>query len=175
MRALAFWKAVTMDQSNFLEGIFHALDEAEVPFCVIGGQAVNAYVDPLVSLDLGLAVAVERFDELERALKSRFQTERFAHSLNLSQADSNLRVQIQTDPRYSDFVSRASVRDVLGLELPVASLPDILRDKILAVTDENRPSIKRQKDFLDISRILEAYPELRQHVPEAVLQRLREF
>ena len=52
MKALSFWKAVTLDKSNLLDEVFAVLHEHEVPFCVIGGQAVNAYVEPLVSLDL---------------------------------------------------------------------------------------------------------------------------
>ena len=47
---------------------------------------------------------------------------RFPHSVNVSLADSDLRVQLQTDPRYAPFVERASSRDVLGLSLPVAAV-----------------------------------------------------
>ena len=48
MKALSFWKAVTMDKSNLLNDVFALLHERGVRFCVIGGQAVNAYVEPLV-------------------------------------------------------------------------------------------------------------------------------
>jgi hypothetical protein len=40
--------------------------------------------------------------------------EAFTHSLNTSSPGSNLRVQFQADPRYADFVERASIREVLG-------------------------------------------------------------
>jgi hypothetical protein len=40
MKALPFWKAVTLDKSNLLEEVFALLDEHDVRFCVIGGQAV---------------------------------------------------------------------------------------------------------------------------------------
>ena len=43
---------------------------------------------------------------------------------------SDLRVQIQTDPRYFPFIDRAAVREVLGLSLPVASLEDVLAGKV---------------------------------------------
>ena len=75
-------------------------------FCVIGGQVVNAYVEPLVSLDLDLAVAVYQIGEIRKLMEESFVVEEFAHSLNVSAAGSNLRIQIQTDPRYSDFVKR---------------------------------------------------------------------
>ncbi len=51
MQALAFWKAVTLDQANLLERLIDLLDENEIRYCVIGGQGVNAYIEPLVSLD----------------------------------------------------------------------------------------------------------------------------
>jgi hypothetical protein len=98
--------------------------------------------------------------------------ERFPHSVNVSAAGSDLRVQLQTDRRYADFVTGASERDVLGLSLPVAALEDVLRGKVWAVQDAARRPSKRQKDLADISRLLEAYPLLRDRVPADVLARL---
>src|SRR5580693_2126020 len=112
MQALAFWKAVAMDKSNFLEGLIDLLAESEIRYCVIGGQGVNAYAEPLVSLDLDLVVAVDQIDEAGRLLESRFIVERFPHSLNIAAAASSLRVQLQTDPRYFPFVDRAAPRQV---------------------------------------------------------------
>jgi hypothetical protein len=48
------------------------LREREVRFCVIGGQADNAYVEPLVGLDLDLAVAVAQIDSVRKLAKNRF-------------------------------------------------------------------------------------------------------
>ncbi len=63
-------------------------------------------------------------------------------------------------------------RDILGLRLPVARLEDVLQGKVWAAQDPARRPSKRQKDLADISRLLEAYPELRSRVPEDVLSRL---
>jgi hypothetical protein len=41
MKALSFWKAVTLDKSNLLEEVFALLQDNGVRFCVIDGQAVN--------------------------------------------------------------------------------------------------------------------------------------
>ena len=57
MLARDFWTAVTVDRANLLDELLGLLDEHDVRFCVIGGQAVNAYAEPLVSLDLDLAIA----------------------------------------------------------------------------------------------------------------------
>lgn len=172
MRALAFWKAVTVDDADLLRQLLALLNEEHVRYCVIGGQAVNAYVEPVVSLDLDLAMALEDLARAEELLKGRFATARFTHSLNVSLAGSDLRVQIQLDPRYAAFVDRATVRDVLGVRLPVASLEDVLHGKVWAASDPSRRGSKRQKDLADISRILEAYPNLRERVPAAILDRL---
>jgi hypothetical protein len=80
-------------------------------------------------------------------------------------------VQIQLDPRYGGFVDAATVREVLGLKLPVARVEDVLQGKVWAGDDQTRRGSKRQKDLADIAR-LEAYPELRAQVPAAVLARL---
>jgi len=84
MKALSFWKAVTLDKSNLLDKVFALLYEHGVRFCVIGGQAVNAYVEPLVSLDLDLAVAVGQVDEVRQLMEGHFKTEVFPHSINVS-------------------------------------------------------------------------------------------
>jgi len=172
MKALSFWKAVTMDKADLLDEMLALLHERGIRFCVIGGQAVNAYVEPLVSLDLDIVVAVDQIDLVRKLVEERFHTEEFPNSLNISSSGSNLRVQIQTDPRYGDFVDRATVREVLGLNIPVAKLEDVLQGKIWAASDPNRRGTKRHKDLLDIERILEANPQLRPLVPEDILRQI---
>lgn len=172
MRALEFWKIVIMDPSNLLESLIALLDQQGIRYCVIGGQAVNAYAEPLVSLDLDLEVAVDQIEQVEKALTGEYQLKKFPHSINASLPGSDLRIQIQTDPRYGDFVTRSARREVLGLLLPVASLEDVLQGKIWAAQDPERRGSKRQKDLADIARLIEAYPELRSRVPEDLLSRL---
>jgi hypothetical protein len=172
MQALEYWKAVTADRAGMLERIIRLLADAGVRYCVIGGQGVNAYVEPVVSLDLDLAVAASDLDRAATLIGDEFEIARFPHSINVSAPGSDLRVQLQTDPRYSAFVERASVRDVLGLPLPVAALEDVLRGKVWAARDEQRRGSKRQKDLADIARILESHPELRTQVPADLLARL---
>ena len=161
-----------MDRSNLLENLISLLNEQGIRFCVIGGQAVNAYVEPLVSLGLDLVVAVHQLEQVDEHLNRRFVLRRFPHSLNVSSAGSDLRVQIQTDERYARFVERAARREVLGLELPVASVEDVLQGKIWAAQDAGRRGSKRQKDLADIARLLEKYPELRRQVPQEIRARL---
>jgi hypothetical protein len=172
MQALEFWKTVTVDHANLLESLIGLLREHQVKYCVIGGQAVNAYAEPLVSLDLDLVIAISDFDRTRSLLATHFSVEQFPQSINISSPDSSLRVQIQTDPRYLDFPERATDRDVLGLALPVASLDDLLQGKIWAAGDPERRPTKRQKDLLDIARLIEKYPRLRGQVPVELLKRI---
>lgn len=172
MQAAAFWRTVTMDNSDLLERSLQILEEAGARYCVIDGQAVNAYAEPVVSLDLDLALAPGEIERLGALFGPPIRVERFEHSVNLSAPDSDLRIQFQVDPRYEDFPARAEVRDVLGHRLPVASLEDVLRGKVWAASDSSRRASKRQKDLADISRLLEGHPELRELVPQSILQRL---
>ena len=172
MQALEYWKTVTTDHAGFLDSIVALLSESSVRYCVIDGQGVNAYVEPVVSLDLDVAVATEDLADAEALLRERYKVTRFAHSVNVSLSDSDLRVQLQTDPRYAPFVERASEREVLGLRLPVAAVEDVLQGKVWAAQDSKRRPSKRQKDLADIARLLEAQPELRSRVPQDVLARL---
>jgi hypothetical protein len=79
MQALAFWKAATSDHANLLESLLAWLREHGIRYCVVDGTAVNAYVEPLVSLDLDLVVAVDQLESVAAALPHHFQVERFPH------------------------------------------------------------------------------------------------
>jgi hypothetical protein len=172
MRAIEFWKAVTVDESNLLKEFVRLLGTNRIRYCVIGGQAVNAYVEPLVSLDLDIVIAADQAAEIPSLLPSHYRQERVPHSLNLSKAGSDLRIQLQTDPRYAAFVDRAATHDVLGVRLPVAAIEDVLQGKVWAALDDSRRGSKRQKDLADIARLLEGFPHLSDRVPNSILEKL---
>ena len=161
-----------MDEAGLLDRLVALLGDEQVEYCVIGGQGVNAYVDPVVSLDLDIVIAASDVGRLVQRLPADWRLERFEHSVNILAPGSDLRVQVQTDPRYQAFLSRARSRTILGTPLMVATVEDVMAGKLWAVQDEARRPSKRQKDLADIARILERYPELRAHVPRAVLDRL---
>ena len=136
---------------------------------------MNAYAEPVVSLNLAVVVATAdlgRVEELLRSSGPEVDVTRFPHSVNVSMSGSDLRVQFQTDPRYQDFLSRAETADVPGLTMPVAVVDDILRGKVWAAQDRERRPSKRQKDLADIARLLEVRPDLRILVPADVQERL---
>jgi hypothetical protein len=173
MQARAFLRSVTMDRSDALGRFLRVLSDAHVRWCLVGGLAVNAYAEPVVTLDLDLVVAAEAAQTLvDNAKRAGFSSETFVHSVNLSAAGSDLRIQLQLDPRYTAFIDRAAPRAVLGMTLPVAAIADVLHGKVWAFQDAQRRASKRQKDLADISRLLEAAPQLRREVPRDIVDRL---
>jgi hypothetical protein len=51
-------------------------------------------------------------------------------------------------------------------------LPDTLHGKILAWRDAERRPSKRQKDLLDIMRLVEAHPNLRKLLPADLAKKI---
>ena len=172
MKASTYWKIVAVDREEFLERFLDLLTTSGVRYCLIGGLAVNAYAEPVVSLDLDVVVDPTQIDAVATALAQRYVVRRFGHTINVSAPESDIRVQIQTDPRYLAFLPHATAREVLGIMLPVARLEDVLQGKIWAALDPTRRRSKRQKDLADIARLLEAHPDLRDRVPAEILARL---
>jgi hypothetical protein len=54
----------------------------------------------------------------------------------------------------------------------VADLKDIVAGKVWAWSDQQRRLSKRKKDELDLIRIGEAYPELREELPAEIVSQL---
>ena len=77
-------------------------------------------------------------------------------------------VQITTEADYADFPKRALPADVHGILMRVASLEDTLTGKVRAWSDPERRASKRQKDLLDITRLVEAHPTLWPRLPVAL-------
>jgi len=144
-------------------------------WCLIGGLAVNCYVEPVYTVDADVVVSAAELASIKQDLtESGFSTEEFPHSLNAQMAGSNLRIQMTLDDRYQEFVHDATPREVLGQTVPVASLVNLIRGKSWALRDTQPRPTKRKKDELDLMRILEAYPETRHLMPEEIKQQVPE-
>jgi hypothetical protein len=168
-----FFNKVSNGSKDIVQQVLDILGETESAYCVIGGLAVNAYVEPVVSLDLDVVVGTPGLTSVTRAAQRKgLKVEPFEHSLNLSSPASDLRIQIQIDPRYQAFIPKAAVREVLGYRMKVASLADVLQGKVWAYMDQTRRPSKRQKDLADIARLVEVYPELMDALPPALREQL---
>jgi len=172
MNQKTFLNGVVNGKKDIIQEILDTLNANNIEYCVIGGLAVNAYVEPVVSLDLDIVVIVDGINKLIESTRNRFKIDEFPHSINLGSTDSDIRIQIQTDERYQDFIKRASIKDIMGYQMSVASLEDVVTGKVWAYSDEQRRGSKRQKDLADIMRIIESFPELKSQLPESLMERI---
>jgi hypothetical protein len=168
-----FLAALTGSSSD-LPLALEALRATGQPFCLIGGLAVNHYVEPVVTLDADFAIAAAT--GLVDALRSRgFVVEEHPHSINAQLPGSRLRLQITINSRYAGFPERAIAGRVLGFEMPVARLEDLVQGKLWAATDPARRASKRQKDRLDLTRLCEAYPRISKSIPVGLISEVDEL
>ena len=151
------------------------LERLEAAWCVISGLAVNHWAqEPITTADVDLVITSDKLESVVRALEEAgFQAERFNWSVNLKR-QSGVSVQISTEAVYQSFPARSVAADVHGILMRVASMEDTLQGKLLAWRDAQRRPSKRQKDWLDITRLVEAHPELQAHLPVDVTRRLAE-
>ena len=141
--------------------------ESAGSYCLIGGLAVNAYVEPVYTLDADIVMLSAHLPPLASDLERQgFAIEQHPHSLNATSPRSDLRIQFTTDPRYQDFPSRAVSREVLGCRVRIASLRDVTQGNLWAYAE--RRLSKRKKDELDLIRLAESYPELKALYPPAL-------
>jgi hypothetical protein len=167
-----FLNKLTGDSFDLIEGLSSVLNELQTPYCLIGGLAVNAYVEPVVSLDLDMVISLSQRDSFLNECRSVFKITNFPFSVNLEHPKSDLRIQIQTDERYQSFIKNAALKNVMGYPLMVASPEDVLQGKIWAYLDTERRKSKRQKDLSDIMRLVEKYPDFHSALPESIKSRL---
>jgi hypothetical protein len=168
MTASEIFESVTGSGSSDFALLVRILNE-HGRWCLIGGLAVNCYVEPVYTLDADIVVAVSEVDSIKQELAlAGFAIQDFAHSINAKMSGSDLRIQLTTDSRYQEFLIDTKLMEVLGEQVPVASLANITQGKIWAWGDQTRQPTKRKKDELDLMRILEAYPELRSSMPEEI-------
>jgi len=173
MTGKEFINSLANGKSDIIQIILDILSKTGSRYCLIGGLAVNAYVEPVVSLDLDIVPADKDIGAICRAAKEcGLKVEEFEHSVNITSESSDLRIQLQADPRYQRFVSIADDRNVLGYKMKVARLEDVLQGKVWAYMDKTRRKSKRQKDLADIFRIIERYPQLEASLPQSLRDEL---
>lgn len=172
MTSAEAYELITRGGTSDFGRLIAACQEAG-PYCLIGGLAVNCYVDPVYTLDADLVAIAEDLPRLTAALEAAgFHVEAHEHSVNVQAAASDLRIQFTTDPRYQEFPARSVDGDVLGVRVRVACLEDLTRGKLWAFGDPSRRLSKRKKDELDLIRLAESYPHLRALYPESLTKQL---
>lgn len=161
MTAKRFYDWQTSGGTDDVMRLVDCLEKADIPWCAIGGVAVNHWAEePMVTQDVDIVVVSADIERTVVLLTSAgFQSERFEWSVNFK-GRSAVSIQLSTEAFYQDYPSRAVPADVHGILLRVASLEDTLRGKIKACSDPDRRQSKRIKDLADIVRLVEAHPQL---------------
>lgn len=168
MTSKKFLNELANGKVDVIQEFFDLLAELKIDYCLIGGIAVNAYAEPVVSMDLDLVLTSADTRKLVKACTPKFKIEKFPHSINLTHPKSDIRIQIQTDLRYQSFIASAIKKKVIGYELKVAKLEDVFQGKLWAYQDEERRKSKRQKDLADIMRLVETHKHLYDLLPKNI-------
>lgn len=172
MTAAEVYESVTNGGASHFAQIVEILDR-HGPWCLIGGLAVNHYVEPVYTLDADVVIVTGQLPAIQKELEAAgFRVKVFAHSVNASKQDSQLSLQFTVATRYQPFIERAERAEVLGCSVPVASLPDLIQGKTWAWSDPTRRLSKHMKDELDLVRIGEKYPEFRSLLPKQITLRI---
>src|SRR6267378_6007347 len=91
------FEAVTGGGSSDFALLVSILNEHGV-WCLIGGLAVNCYVEPVYTLDADIVVAATEADSIKQELAAAgFSLQEFPHSINARMSGSELRIQLTTD------------------------------------------------------------------------------
>ena len=134
-------------------------------WCVIGGLAVNSYVTPVYTAHLDLVVVSTDLELVLADLQAAdFRVKEFPFLINAQRraertetVASKLMVQFTKPGRYQSFVERTGLRPIFGIDVPVASLPDLVQGKLWAWNDPTRRPTKKLKDHLDLMRLAEEH------------------
>ena len=174
MTATEVFESVTNGGSTDFALLVQILDKYG-RWCLVGGLAVNCYVEPVFTMDADIVVLSSELTAIQAELIARgVSVEEHPHSVNAQMKGSQLRIQFTVDQRYQKFLTDTRTFKVLGEQIPVASLENIVRGKVWAWSDPKRRLSKRKKDELDLIRIAERYPELRNMMPPVIRGQLEE-
>ncbi len=160
------YDGVIMSGTTDFALVVDSLRRHRAEFCVIGGMAVNSYVTPIYTVDLDLVVVTANLGPVLADLRAGgWRVEEYPYSIKIQRragpterADSMLMVQFFKPEEMQPYVGRAVLRPVLGLDVPVAALPDLVAAKLAAWAEPRRRPNKRRKDELDLLRLAEAFP-----------------
>ena len=79
------------------------------PYCIIGGLAVNCYVEPVYTLDADIVMVSASLPLISVHLREQgYKVEDHPHSVNAWPPGSELRIQFTTDERYQGFPGKAA-------------------------------------------------------------------
>jgi len=174
MTAAQVYESVTNGGASLFAEVVAILNRRG-PWCLIGGLAVNHFVEPVYTVDADVVIVAENLPAIQDDLRAAGWTvTHFPHSVNATKPESKLSVQFTIEERYQEFLERAKPGPTLGCTVPIADLKDLIMGKVWAWSDPRRRLSKHKKDELDLIRIGEKYPELRKLLPIEITNQIEE-
>jgi hypothetical protein len=162
------------EDSDIFRLLLGIMDSARAPYCAMGGIAIDAHVAQSTSMDIDIVISAANSVALcMKAAEKGLKMERIDRQIYLTTPKSALRFQLRTDAPCQEFILRAGLKKVLGCDVRLARVEDILADKVRSAQDEFRDKTKRLQDIADISRIVKKHRELMQTLPDAVRKQVR--
>lgn len=149
-----------------------ALRDAEIPFALGGGLAVWARGGPKTEHDVDFFVKPEDAERAQRALQAKgMRPERPPEGWLLKAWEGDTLVDLIYEPRGGPvddaWLGRAEIMDVYAVQMPVASLEDVMVTKLLALTEqhldyssvlETARAVREQLDWDNVRRRTESSP-----------------
>ena len=169
MNERQFFDWQTLGGGNDVQLLVDVLNQCHAPWCMIGGLAVNHWSnEPMATADVDIVISSSDVERCVEALEQvGFSVERYPWSINLK-GHSKVSVQISTDELYGDFPNSSVETEIHGIRMRVASARNTLIGKLAAYSDDRRRGSKRQKDLLDIVRLIEFDRSLSAELPTEI-------
>ena len=167
MTEIELYDGVIMEGTSDLFFVADTLQKHGAGWCLIGGMAINAYVLPVYTADCDLVVVAADLEPVLADLAAAdWRIKEFPFSINAQRrlargerSTHRLMVQFTRPERYQAFADRAMLLPVFERDLPVACIEDLVQGKLWALADPSRRESKSAKDWSDILRLAEEYPE----------------
>jgi hypothetical protein len=165
-----FWLRGEMERTKCpaLLALARIFAEAEVPYAIIGGIALQVHqAEPRTTLDIDVAVvAYGKLPRIQLEAAGFMCTGRFSHSENWVGPEGTP-VQFTDDPALAEAITRAEDVELEDVRLRVVSRADLLHEKLRAASDPARRRSKRLQDLADAQALLESTPTLEQELSSA--------
>ena len=134
-------------------------------WCVIGGLAVNSYVTPVYTADLDLVVVSNDLEPVLADLRAAdFRVKEFPFSTNAQRRAErtkglthHLTARFTKPDCYQPFVERAALRTVLGMDVPVAALPDLVQGELWMRTNSQCRASENIQAEMNLLRLAEVH------------------
>lgn len=149
------------DELAALTDTVRALEEAQVPYALIGGVAVGIHSgSPRATLDVDFAAATTFERRVIEALEGAGlrKTGEFPHSVNFRHRNGQP-VQIAFDPSFDPIIARAERFEIEGVSVAIVRKEDLIAMKERAAADPARRKSKRLLDRADVELLRGDVPD----------------